>query len=42
MNELSNFEIIDIIKDMNLDYHFAGVFSKDKLPSDLIRNKFIL
>ena len=42
MNELSNFEIIDIIKDMNLDYHFAGVYSKDKLPKELMRNKFYI
>ena len=41
MNELSNFELIDIIKDMNLDDHFAGVFSKDKL-TELMRNKFYI
>ena len=33
---------MDIIKDMNLDYHFAGVYSKDKLPTELMRNKFYI
>ena len=42
MNELSNFELIDIIKEMKLYYHFGGVYSKDKLPSDLLRNKFYI
>ena len=42
MNELSNFELIDLIKDMKLDYHFGGVFSKDLLPKDLIRDKFYI
>jgi hypothetical protein len=42
MNELSNFELIDIIKDMKLDYHFGGVYSKDLLPKDLIRDKFYI
>ena len=42
MNELSNFELIDIIKDMKLDYHFGGVFSKDLLPQELIREKFYI
>jgi hypothetical protein len=42
MNELSNFEIMDIIKDMNLDYHFGGVYSKDQLPNELIREKFYI
>ena len=42
MNELSNFELIDIIKDMKLDYHFGGVFSKDQLPKELIREKFYI
>ena len=40
MNELSNFELIDIIKDMKLDYHFGGVYSKDLLPKELIRDTF--
>ena len=42
MNKLSNFEIMDIIKDMNLDSHFAGVYSKDKLPTELLWNKFYI
>ena len=42
MNELSNFEIIDIIKEMKLDYHFGGVYSKDLLPKELIREKFYI
>jgi hypothetical protein len=42
MNELSNFEIIDIIKDMKLDYHFGGIHSKDQLPKELIREKFYI
>lgn len=42
MNELSNFELMDIIKDMKLDYHFGGVFSKDQLPKELIREKFYI
>lgn len=42
MNELSNFELMDIIQDMKLDYHFGGVFSKDLLPKELIREKFYI
>lgn len=42
MNELSNFELMDIIKDMKLDYHFGGVYSKDLLPKELIREKFYI
>ena len=42
MNELSNFELMDIIKEMKLDYHFGGVFSKDQLPKELIREKFYI
>ena len=41
-NELSNHQIIKIIKNMNLDYCFAGVFSKDLLPKELIREKFYI
>ena len=41
-NELSNFDIIDIIKDLKLDHCFGGVYSKDQLPKDLMRTKFIL
>ena len=33
---------MDIIKDMKLDYHFGGVFSKDQLPKELIREKFYI
>ena len=42
MNELSNFDIIDIIKDLKLDYSFGGVYSKDQLPEDLMRTKFYI
>jgi len=42
MNELSNFELMDIIKDMKLDYHFGGIHSKDLLPKELIREKFYI
>jgi hypothetical protein len=41
-NELSNFDIIDIIKDLKLDYCFGGIFSKDQLPKDLMRTKFYI
>ncbi len=41
-NELSNFDIIDIIKDLKLDYCFGGVYSKDQLPNDLMRTKFYI
>ena len=40
-NPLSNFEIIDIIKDRKLDKHFGGVYSKDQLP-ELIKDKFYI
>jgi hypothetical protein len=42
MNELSNFEIMDLIKDINLDYHFGGVYSKNQLPKELMRNQFYI
>ena len=41
-NELSNFDIIDIIKDLKLDHCFGGVYSKDQLPKDLMRTKFYI
>ena len=43
-NELSNFDIIDIIKQLQLDYCFCGVYSKDQLPptQELIRTKFYI
>jgi hypothetical protein len=40
-NALTNFEIIDIIKDRKLDKHFGGVYSKDQLP-ELIKDKFYI
>jgi hypothetical protein len=40
-NELSNFDIIDI-KELQLDYCFVGVYSKDLLPKDLKRTKFYI
>ena len=36
-NELSNFDIINLLKDFKLDYCFGGVYSKDQLPKDLTR-----
>ena len=41
-NELSNFDIIDIIKDLKLDHCFGGVYGKDQLPKDLMRTKFYI
>jgi len=50
-NALSNLEIIDIIKNRNLEKHFGGVYSKDQLPerlpsqahaSELIKDKFYI
>jgi hypothetical protein len=35
-NELSNFDIINIIKELQLDSCFGGVYSKDQLPNELI------
>ncbi len=40
-NALSNLEIIDIIKNMNLEKHFGGVYSKDQLR-ELIKDKFYI
>ena len=42
MNELSNFDIINLIKDYKLDYCFGGIYSKDQLPEDLSRTKFYI
>jgi len=41
-NELSNFDIIKLIKDYKLDYCFSGVYSKDQLPNNLMRTKFYI
>ena len=41
-NALSNLEIIDIIKNKNLEKHFGGVYSKDQLPNELIKDKFYI
>ena len=41
-NALSNLEIIDIIKNRNLEKHFGGVYSKDQLPNELIKGKFYI
>jgi hypothetical protein len=35
-------EIIDIIKNRNLEKHFGGVYSKDQLPNELIKDKFYI
>jgi hypothetical protein len=42
MNELSNFQLMNLIKDKKLDYYFAGVYSNDLLPKELIRDKFYI
>ena len=42
MNELSNFDIINLIKDYKLDYCFGGIYSKDLLPRPLRRTKFYI
>ena len=41
-NELSNFDIINLLKDFKLDYCFGGIYSKDQLPKDLTRTKFYI
>ena len=41
-NELSNFDIINLIKDYKIDYCFGGIYSKDQLPEDLTRTKFYI
>jgi len=40
-NALTNFELIDLIKDYKLDNHLGGVYSKDQLP-ELIKDKFYI
>ncbi len=40
-NALTNFELIDLIKDFKSDNHFGGVYSKDLLP-ELIKDKFYI
>jgi hypothetical protein len=40
-NELSNFDLINIIKKFKLDYCFGGVYSKDQMP-ELKRDKFYI
>ena len=42
MNELSNFDIMNLIKDYKLDYCFGGIYSKDLLPRPLRRTKFYI
>ena len=42
MNELSNFDLTDIITHMKLDKHFDGIYSKVQLPKELIRGKFYI
>ncbi len=37
MNELSNFDLTDIITHMKLDKHFGGIYNKDQLPKELMR-----
>ena len=41
-NELSNFDIINLIKDYKIDYCFGGIYSKDLLPRPLRRTKFYI
>jgi hypothetical protein len=33
MNELSNFELLDLVKFHKLDHYFDGVYSKNELPN---------
>jgi hypothetical protein len=40
-NELSNFDLINIINSFKLDYCFGGVYSKDQM-SELKRDKFYI
>ena len=40
-NELSNFDLINIINKFKLDYCFGGVYSKDQMP-ELQRDKFYI
>ncbi len=40
-NELSNFDLINIMKKFKLDYCFGGVYSKDQMP-ELQRDKFYI
>ena len=42
MNELSNFDLTDIITHMKLDKHFGGIYSKDQLPKELMRETFYI
>ena len=42
MNELSNFDIIILIKDYKIDYCFGGIYSKDLLPRSLRRATFYI
>ena len=41
-NELSNFDLTDIITSMKLDKHLGGIYSKDQLPKELMRGKFYI
>jgi hypothetical protein len=41
-NELSNFDIINLIKDYKIDYCFGGIYSKDLLPKPLRRGTFYI
>jgi hypothetical protein len=41
-NELSNFDLTDIITRMKLDKHLGGIYSKDQLPKELMRGKFYI
>jgi hypothetical protein len=41
VNALTNFELIDLIKDFKLDNHFGGVYSEDQLP-ELLQPQSIL
>ncbi len=41
-NELSNFDLTDIITSMKLEKHLGGIYSKDQLPKELMRGKFYI
>ena len=36
MNELSNYDLVNIITDRKLDHYFGGGYSKHQLPKELI------
>ncbi len=41
-NELSKFDIMNLIKDYKIDYCFGGIYSNDQLSKELTRTKFYI